>query len=187
MKLLFPLVAAALLLAGCQQSATVRDSQAGGFVALDGAQLRLIEPLRVAAGRARVFIQDGGVPGDSRPLLRGGFDQYRPHCAIEIDSVDHDGVTIEPDTFQIVRVQHSLQQVVERVPRLFASLDVAGLFGRDGSSSYHEGYHLTLYSERQPGVMRMSCYGVYAQPYELYPPTLGEMRAALAGVAEIRR
>ena len=70
---------------------------------------------------------------------------------------------------------------------------VAGLshalagFGGSGSSSYHEGFHFWIYSERQPDVRRMSCYGVYAQPYELYPPTLEEIRVALGGLAVIER
>jgi hypothetical protein len=32
----------------------------------------------------------------------------------------------------------------------------------------------------------MSCFGVFAQPYELYPPTLEEIRHALGSVAEIQ-
>jgi hypothetical protein len=32
----------------------------------------------------------------------------------------------------------------------------------------------------------MSCFGVYAQPGELYPPTVEEIRAALGPVATLQ-
>lgn len=180
MKILIIALAATLFLVGCQRSSTVRDAEINRWVLLDGAQLHVRQPLPVAAERARVFIQDGAV--------RGGFNNYKTHCAFEIESIDHDGVMIEPDTFQIVRVQHSLVRVVQAQPRIYASLRFAFVgLGGGGSSSYHEGYHFWVYSERQPEVMRMSCYGVYAQPYELEAPTLAEIRDALGGLAEIQR
>ena len=163
----------------------MRDTGAGRYVPLDGRQVQLREPLPVAASKARVFLQQGR-DGRAR-AMSGGFDQYRPHCAFEIRSVDHQGVTIQPDTFQIVRVQHSLQQVVEARRLQVAATDLAFIGPWSNSSSYHEGYHFTLYSERQPEVMRMSCYGAYAQPYELQPPTLAEIEAALSGYAVLVR
>ena len=179
MKIIVLVVAVSLVLAGCQRSATVRDPGSRGWVLLDGARLQVRQALPVSAGKARVFVQDG--------FVTGGFDNYRAHCAFEIESIDHDGGTIEPDTFQIVRVQHTLVPVVQARPLMVAgpwhvNADVNG-----GSSSYHEGYHFWIYSERQPEVMRMSCYGVYAQPYELEPPTLVEIRRALGDLAEIHR
>ena len=180
MKIVVLVVAISLLLAGCQRSSTVRDPSVRGWVPLDGAQLQLRQSLPLSAGKARVFVQDG--------VVTGGFDNYRTHCAFEIESVDHSGVTIEPDTFQIVRVQRTLVRVVRAQPLMVAGLPLAlgGLDG-GGSSSYHEGYHFWIYSERQPEVMRMSSYGVYAQPYELEPPTLVDIRHALGDLAEIHR
>lgn len=188
MKTLLVLLSSALLLAGCGGDALVRDDAAGAYVGLTGAEVQLIVPVKVAAGKARVFIQGGDVPRNRNPYIGGGFNQYRPHCAFEIRNVDHDGVIIEPDTFRIVRTQESLQEVVQAPGRQFAGLGLmigSGVWG--GGASYHLGYHFTLYSERQPDVMRMSCYGVYAERYDLYAPTVGEIRAALRGVAEIHR
>jgi hypothetical protein len=181
MRSLILVVVAFLTLAGCQQSASVRGS--GQYVHLEGRQVTLHLPLPVAAGKARVFLQQDG-PQSAR-VMASGFDQYRPHCAFEIRSVDHQGVEIAPDTFQIVRVQRSLQQVVDSGSMQLAATQLAlvGLWG--GRSAYHEGYHFMLYSERQPDVMRMSCYGVYAEPPDLAPPTLPEIRAALGQYASI--
>lgn len=180
MKIVLLAVAAALVLVGCQRSSTVRDTEINRWVSLDGAQLEVRQPLPVRAGKARVFVQDGTV--------RGGFNSFDTHCAFEIDSIDHDGVTIEPDTFQVVRVQRTVVQVVQSEPLRVAGSWIlnAGLNGF-GSSSYYEGYHFWIYSERQPEVMRMTCFGVYAPPGELQPPSLEDIRRALGGLVEIAR
>lgn len=186
MKAFLFVLTAALLVTACQKSATVRDASGQGFVQLAGSNLVLKQPLTVPAGAARVFVQTGAPAGPSR-ILGGGFDQYRPHCGFEIRSIDHAGFTIQPDTFRVTRVQGSLVQVVAIEPLRLASLQLARGMDGGGSSAYHEGYHFWLASERQPEVMRMSCYGVYAEPDRLQPPTLQEIREALGEVAEFRR
>jgi len=181
MKMRLTILSAAVLLAACQGgSLTVREvTGKNKFTRLEGASIVLNQELRVRAGNARVFVQDGQVGG--------GFNSYRPHCAFEIDSVQHDGFPIQADTFLISRVQGSIQQVVSTEPTRLAALHLArgGMDG--GSSSLYEGYHFWLSSENQPDVRRMSCFGVYAQPYELYPPTLEEIRQALGPIAEVRQ
>lgn len=180
MRPIVVMAVSALVLTACGGSATVRESWNDGFVQLQGASLELMQPLTVPAGRARVFIQDG----------RAGtaFDQYRAHCALEIGSVQHDGHTVQRDTFRITRVQHSLQQVVMREPVRLAAVGLlpAGLFDGRGGAAYHEGYHLWLGSEQQPEVRRLSCYGSYDEPPDLRPPTLREIAEALGGIARIR-
>lgn len=187
MKVIATVLLSSLLLAACGKSATVRETDGGDFVQLKGAELVLKQAVIVPAGKARVFIQFGARADGRGGILSGGFDYYRPHCALEIRSVDHAGFTIQSDTFRITQVQGSLQQVVMRERVQVAGLQrVSDLDGR-GSSAYHEGYHFWLASERQPEVRRMSCYGVFAEPDRLRPPTLEEIRSALGEVAEIRR
>jgi hypothetical protein len=179
MKNLLIVLLSASLLGACQLSSTVRESASGNaFQQLEGARLVLNEPIRVSAGQARVFVQDGGV--------RPGFNSFKPHCAFEIKSVRHDGVVIEPDTFFVSRVQRSVQEVVSAEPLRVAALWLAdGIGGGGGSASYYSGYHFWLRSEVQPEVLRMSCFGVFAQPYELHPPTVEEIRFALGTVATL--
>jgi hypothetical protein len=176
---------AGILLTACQDSYRVRDEAAGGFRQLQGGSLLLKQAVTVPAGKARVFIQSGRV-AESGGWLGGRFDQYLSHCALEIDAVDHAGFTIRPDSFRITRVQHSLTPVVMRTPLQVAARVPVGSLDSDGSGAYHEGYHLWLASAAQPAVRRLSCYGVYAEPPDLAPPTLAEMRAALGDLAEIR-
>ena len=135
----------ALTLGACQQSSTVREASSGSFQQLQGANLVLNQPIRVSAGKARVFVQDGEV--------RSGHNSYKPHCAFEIKSVQHDGVVIEPDTFVVSRVQRSVQEVVSAEPLRVAALWLAdGIGGGGGSASYYSGYHFWLTSEDQPEV-----------------------------------
>lgn len=179
MKMRLMILLAVVFLGACQNSSTVRETTgANRFVLLEGAELVLKQNLSVGAERARVFLQNGEV--------RSGFDSYQPHCAFEISSINHGGVAIEADTFVISRVQGSIQPVVSVEPVKVAALWLADGLGGGGSSSYYSGYHFWLSSPNQPGVRRMTCYGVYAQPYELYPPTLEEIRQVLGSIAEIR-
>ena len=115
------LVTLGLWLAGCQTSSTVREvGTANRFVGLAGASLVLNQPLRVGAGKARVFVQNGEVGQ--------WFDSYQTHCAFEITSVNHEGWEIEADTFTITRVQGSVQPVVVTEPlRLAALWSIGGM------------------------------------------------------------
>lgn len=182
MKIVIAAVVSALVLAGCQgsSSAFVRgETGVDKFVQLEGAGIVLNQALSVAPGKARVFVQNG--------LVSAGFNSYKTHCAFEITSVRHDGVSINPDTFVISKVQRQVQPVVSARPVQVAGLTLFSGLGGGGAQSYYDGYHFWLTSANQPEVRRMSCFGVYAQPYELYPPTLEEIRQALGLIAEIHR
>jgi hypothetical protein len=180
----FPLLTVALLW-GCQDSVGLRSSaDTGHDAALGGAQLVIAAPLTIPAGRARLFFQDGG-PVAARGLGRGRYDLYRPHCALEIDTVDHDGFVVQPGRFTVTRVERSLVSVVrlDRVQFAALSFSWGPWFGR--SDKYHDGYHFWVRSDEQPAVVRLSCYGVYARWPDLYPPTLNEINVALGEVAAL--
>jgi len=178
----YSIIPAVLFLAACQGGGSLAVRDATGvdrFTRFQGASLVLNHDLSIAAGKARVFLQNGEVSG--------GFDSYRTHCAFEIDSVRHDGKTIQAGTFTISRVQGSIQPVVTRGLLQVASLQLfAGLDGA-GSQSFYEGYHFWLTSVDQPEVRRLSCFGVYAEPQDLYPPTVEEIRQALGSIAVIQQ
>jgi hypothetical protein len=175
------LAAAALVLSGCVNRLPLSADSPYAGERLAGASFVLDQSLTVPAGRARVFLQDGGVVG--------GFDQYRPHCALEIRSVQHDGFEVAPGVFRITRVQHSLEQVVDAGGRQFARTLPGVWLGRmidgGGSASFHEGYHFWLDAPGRPEVMRLSCYGTYDRPPDLQPPTLAEIRAVLGSLGRI--
>jgi hypothetical protein len=179
------LAAALSLLFGCQAGGVRSTAGAPYDLNLVGAQLLIEQPLTVPAGQARVFLQDGGVVGE-RGLGRGRYDLYRPHCALEIDSVDHNGHTVPPGSFQITRVERNIVSVVrwEGVQLAATSLAFNPWSGR--ADRYHDGYHFWLAADRPTEVRRLSCYGVYARPPDLYPPTLDEINRALGAAGAIR-
>lgn len=183
MRVLAVAVLSIVLLAGCQQNATVRDTQSRAWLDLGGAQVLVKQTIRVPAGRARVFLQ---AAGEGKVRVATSFDAYRPHCGFEIRPVDHPGFDIEPGVFDVTRVQRTTVMVVAREPVMLAALNLASGIDGGGSSSFHDGYHFYLQSDSQPDVMRMTCYGVFAQPYELFPPTVEEIAQALGDMAELR-
>ena len=180
MHKLFAVASVTLLVAGCQQNASIRADTFGKYRQIDSASVILKRDIRVPAGKARVYLQNDKA-GEGDRVGAGGFDSYRPHCAFEISRVDHAGIDIRAETFAVTRIQQTVVRVVSGAPIKLAAF---GLWG--GSQAYYSGYHFWLVSDTQPGVRRMTCYGVYAEPYELYPPTLKEINAALGAVAELR-
>jgi hypothetical protein len=180
MRALIVVILVAGTLGGCKKSAYVRVSPDEGFTQLQGAELVVKRDLLVPPGQARVFVQGGRATA-------GGFDRYLAHCAFEVQRVSLDGFTINVGTFRVIQVQGSMQQVVMARPLLLASRQMLSAIGGTGGSTYHQGYHFWLASETQPEVRRMSCYGVYAEPPELEPPSLQEIAQVLGDVAEIRR
>jgi len=138
----------------------------------------LNEDLMIRAGRARVFLQDGRVVG--------GRNLYRPHCIMEIDSIDHTGFRVAAEPFRVSRVQRSTVQIARRDHFRVALRMVASSAYDGGVDRFHDGYHFWLTSDTQPEVMRLTCYGVYAAPIDLYPPTVEEINAALGQIGALR-
>jgi hypothetical protein len=172
--------AAALLVTGCWQNASIRGDTSGKYTQLNAASVVLKRDIEIPAGKARVYVQnDKAGVGDQ--VSAGGFDSYKPHCAFEISRVDHAGFEVKAQTFAVTRIQQTVVRVVSGAPVTVAAF---GLWG--GSQAYYSGYHFWLASDTQPEIRRMTCYGVYAEPYELYPPTLKDINAALGAVAELR-
>lgn len=173
-----------LLITGCQSSSGVRDQRSGNYPALQQPVFVVHQSLTVPAGKARVFLQAGGLVR-SRGLGRGRYDLYQPHCALEVDVVDHDGFVVEAGTFAVTEIQRSVVSVVKREQWLASGAAwLAGHFRRN-NDRFHDGYHFWLASTDQPLVRRLSCFGVYARPVDLYPPTLDEINRALGNVATL--
>jgi hypothetical protein len=181
---IFAILCAASALAACQSGA-IQSSSASGFdLNLVGKPLVINEPVTIPAGRARVFLQGGGVLGQ-RGLGGGRYNLYEPHCALEIDSVDHDGFIVPAGEYLVTRVERSVVSVVslDSVKLASSTLAFGPLFQR--SDRFHDGFHFWLTSEAMPAVRRLSCFGVYARWPDLAPPSLDEINAAMGGVARL--
>lgn len=166
------LVVAALLLAACQQ-APLRDEASHRSRVGVGSTFVLHESLIVPAGHARVFFQDGKV------VAKAQLDRYRPHCNIEVRTVSDGSSRIEPDTFLVTGVEEYEEEIVARPQHL----RYAGLSMSDGDgamiSKIARFVRHWLYSERQPGVMRLTCHGGFDYPLDALTPSITEIRQAL--------
>jgi len=173
-----------LLLMACQPGGLLKlsDSDDRKIYSLEGSQLSLNRALEVGAEKARVFIQDG--------TARIGYNvsEYDTQCNFEVDSIAHQGLTIEPDIFLVRKVQLVLEPVVLKQPVKVAALSLAGMdVDSGGVSASFMGYHFWLDSPRQPQVRRMTCHGTYAEPADLRPPTLQEIRETLGSIARFQQ
>jgi hypothetical protein len=180
MSKLIAVAVATLMATGCQQNASIREDTFGEYRRIEAPRVVLKRAILVPPGRARVYIQNTEA-GLGNGISPGGFNSYKPHCAFEISRIDHSGFEIRAETFAVTRIQQTVVPVVSRGPVMVAGFGI----WRD-SQAYYSGYHFWLTSDAQPEVRRMTCYGVYAEPYDLYPPTLREINAALGAVAELR-
>lgn len=178
---IFFVLSMVIALAACQSAATVRQAEGNDtFLNLHGSVVQLRQPLQIQAERARVFIQHG------KAVVGYDINEYAPQCNFEVDSIDHQGLTIEPETFRVARVQYLREEVALAQPLQVASLRLAGIWDR-GSTMVFAGYHFWFDSPKQVGVMRMTCRGVYAEPYEVEPPTLEQIHQTLGEVAQLRQ
>lgn len=168
-----------VLLAGCQTAPSLqRVSDLTRDLRENQVSFVLNQDVTIPSGRARLFLQDGGIVG--------GRSLYRPHCILEIDSVDHTGYTVSAQTFVVARIQRSTVQIASQSGFQLASRITAfGVF-RGNTDRFHDGYHFWLQSDTQPSVMRLTCYGVYQRPSRLRPPTLEEIGSALGEVGLLK-
>jgi len=144
-----------------------------------GYRVVLHQPLAVAPGNARVFLQQG------RMLPSLGFNQYDISCSFEVRNLSEQPQTIEPDTFVVNRVQHLMDEVASWRPVQLASLTLAGAEVDSSPADIFLGYHFWLYSEKQPDVLRMTCRGIFSEPWNAQYPTLGEIAQTLGSYATL--
>jgi hypothetical protein len=179
MRILVLAVAGIVFLSGCA------GLNLGGSVSdlnrdLRGKQVSFVlnQEITIRPGKARSVFQDG--------IVTGATNAYRPFCILEVDSVDHSGYPVAAETFEVARIQRSTVQIVSRDDRRLASASLRlGRFD-GGTQRFHDGYHFWLKSDKQPGVSRLTCYGVYAAPVDLRPPTLEEINATLGAIGMLR-
>jgi len=146
-----------------------------------GYRLILNQQVRVPAERTRVFIQGGRVTGTA-------FDSYEVSCNLEVRKLADHERRIEPDTFVVTRVQEFFEEVADTGwrPVQLASLELAGAAFDSSPADIFRGWHFWLHSDRQPDVMRLTCRGVFAAPWEARTPDYGEIVATLGEVATLQ-
>ena len=172
-------VLASLFLVGCAALTTPGEDSVWSRVP-EGASIRVEQRLPIAPGRTRVWLRGDGTSSSS--------SSGRPICGLEVRGLDREAVQfIEPGVFEVTRVQNMWTQVVRMPAEPGVRFRLAGMDGggSGGTPMIYEGYHLWLENPEQPGVMRMTCIGVFADMWEARPPTVADIRASLGSLATL--
>lgn len=175
----FTVVVLTLFLAACSQRYMVSDDLAYAYnLPPVGSTLVLKRPVEIPAGEARIFLQNGAT------MKKSEFDRYKPSCNFEVRKLADRPRNIEPDSFLVTQVQRLTEQVVDRSEPTTGFIKV-GMDEGQGNPMVVRGYHLWLGSDKQPGVMRMTCLGVFDDLSRADPPSLDEVRQSLGDYAEL--
>lgn len=172
------------ILLGCATLDATKDPASPFFVIPVGSTIELHQPLEILPGTARVWFQRGRVVA--------GHDWYAPSCNLEVRTLDRERIQrVTPGMFVIRRVQQMEERVELSQPEIqLAALGLSGglrVGGLDdgGMMGMWRGYHLWLESAEQPDVLRLTCMGVFADPWEVRPPDLDDLRGIFGAVATL--
>ncbi len=164
-----------LLLAACQTAAWQGNENSPYYLVPVGSRLVLNRAITVPANDVGVYIQNGEV-------VRSFWNvkSHYPYCALDLRRRLETPQTVQPDEFTIVRVRQESVMTV-RLP----FVHVADTDQGNGASYEIYATLMTLRSERQPEVTRLTC----AQ--WVYPPlqrhvTINEMRKTLEDLFTLR-
>ena len=177
----FPVwIVSAALVASCQTPGHHGDEQSPFFQVPAGSRLVLHRELAVPAEDVSVYLQYGQV------MPQKQLNLYHPQCKIEMRRRLPTGQTIRVDEFMVTRVTRDMTQHMVWL----ASIDVASApLARRVSGGVDSGMGpntfltiLTIASDRQPEVMRMTCgYWGYIGRGDNHL-SIREIRAALGEV-----
>lgn len=143
-----------------------------------GSTLVLNHDLIIPANRLSVYIQNGHVTA-------GGANQYYPHCKLELRQKHSSSQRVTADEFTIYRSTQHRTRFTYLQPQLIPASTQLFFNSGDRSSPVSWASFLYLRSERQPGVMLMTCT-VWADLSEGRYLSIQDIRQTLGDVFSIR-
>lgn len=169
------LIGCALLLWGCDTPRSY-SPESPYYRFPSDSRLVLNQPLEVPANWATVRLQYGKV------VPFGHVQEHLPHCILEINMVREAPHRVEPDTFEIIKVQRSTSTLAVNSGFFFFIGTAFADTDRPSQMFYKTVF--TLKSEKQPWIRELTCQNdQYAAgiaiPNHL---TVPEIRQALGGI-----
>ncbi len=178
MQKLIITITSTLLLMACQTE-MVRDESTPRSRLTVGSSVILHQALNIPAGHGRVFVQFGGV------VAKVKLDQYQPHCNFEVREISNGLEMIQPDSFTVTKVTADEEDVV-RGPQLLRKASLRYSSDDMGTVMVTRFVHHMLYSVAQPQVIRLTCHGGFAEPWQVKAPSVSQIRRALGDIATVR-
>jgi hypothetical protein len=167
--------------AACQQL-PVTDEYSPRSRIPPGSHLVLHRAVALPAGHARVFMQNGQVVAKTK------LDIYQPHCNFEVRNVSRGTATIEPDDFVVTAVTEDETEVVHgRASQHYAALGNTVAMGGDVTPMMVTRFiRHALESGHQPEVMRLTCHGGFAEPWQAAYPSIDQIRQSLGDLVTLQ-
>jgi hypothetical protein len=176
-RLLLPVVL--LLISACSgQGMSRNDPHSTLYPPPVGSKVLLHQALEVPANQSRVFLQQGEV------VSKKSLDRYVPNCNFEVRSLEQKPRVIEPGEYPVVKVRLQTEEVVWLESGMKLAFAGAGRWF-SGQSMVSRAVHLTLGSDLQPDLMRLTCRGAFDEPAEADLPSITQIDQALGKLAQL--
>jgi len=141
----------AVLLSACSAVDT-KDQNSPYYTVPVGSTLVLNQVLTIDRDQVASYVQDGKV------LPEKAVDKYRPNCKFEIYTMSEQARTVQPDSFEVIKIVDNIESSTLATPVQLASRGLMLGYGAlDKSYIYNYATMMYLNSELQKDVYRMTC------------------------------
>ncbi len=164
-----------LALTGC--AAVSRLEGAGSATAPRFGTLQLNQTLTIPAHRGWVYVQGGQVYANTDSISLQGVDQYYTNCRVELRSINSDTLTLQPQKFHIISINHD-EEFVRHPSVMVAALDSRMAFSTGPMIMITSFY---LDSAQEPQVWRLRC-ARWDDPWNARYPSIAQIRKTLGKV-----
>lgn len=163
------------LMAACSLSDS-KDEASYYYAVPVGSSIRLNQALVIKGDQVAIYVQDGEL------MSYDEVDKYQPNCKFEIYTMSEQSRTVQPDTFEIIKVVDEIESSSIKEEVYLADASHAYVFGAlDRSYVYNYATMMFLRSEKQKDVYRMTCQHWEDMLDDRYL-TIAQMRKAMAEV-----
>ena len=166
---------AMLSLTACSINDT-KDESSIFYVVPVGSILQLNQVVTISGDQVASYVQNGEL------MSYDAVDKYKPNCKFEIYTMSEQSRTVEPDTFEIIKVVDEVESSSIEMRTQLAMRGNAYVFGMlDRSYVFNYATMMYLRSEKQKDVYRMTCQHWEDVKDDRYL-TVTQMRAAMGEI-----
>jgi len=169
----------AVLLTACSTVDT-RDQSSPFYSIPAGSTLVLNQVLRIERDQVSIYVQNGEV------MSERAVDKYEPNCKFEIYTMSEQARSVQPDSFEIIKVVDNIESSALDGPVHVASRGIMMGYGAlDKSYIYNYATMMYLSSDKQKDVYRMTCQHWEDMMDDRYLTT-AQMRQAMGEVFSLQ-